>query len=248
MIVPTLEKQVLKDPYAYLSNLFSNRLASTSLLIVMGSSLRDEHLASAIRFRADELVVIVIGKGAADADARFAPNRTVALEASSEDFLLNCTQDLLRLVEHANVRRPVDELEEVVEQFAGEQRRLLAEISDLDEAEQRDLSDMRSGDPLTVLHALSNLRGKANETIIDATLELLGSTEADIRCAAAGTLGEVASKRAVETLARVALNDSSELVRIESALALNQIGTPEANTAFADYRSQRQEDGVDQLL
>lgn len=102
MIVPTLEKQVLKDPYAYLSNLFTDRLASTSLLVVMGSSLRDEHLASAIRFRADELVVLVVGKGAADAAARLTPNRTVSLEASSEDFLPDSTQDLLRLVEQAN--------------------------------------------------------------------------------------------------------------------------------------------------
>lgn len=248
IIVPTLEKQVLKDPYAYLSNLFSDRLASTSLLVVMGSSLRDEHLASAIRFRADELVVIVIGKGAADAAARLGPNRTVAVEASSEDFLLNCTQDLLRLVEQATVGPLVNELEGVVEQFAGEQRRLLAEIGDLDEAERRNLGEMRSGEPLTVLRALSNLRGKANETIIDATLKLLGSSETDIRCSAAGNLGVVASNKAVVLLAQRTLQDTSQLVRIESALALNQIGTPEANSALADYRSQRQEDGLDQLL
>ncbi len=152
------------------------------------------------------------------------------------------------MAEQADTGRPVDELAEIVEQFAGEQRRLLTEIGDLDEAERRDLGDMRSGDPLAVLRALSNLRGKANETIIEATLGLLGSSEADIRCAAAGNLGEVASKRAVDPLSQIALKDTSELVRIESALALNQIGTPEANTAFADYRSQRQEDGVDQLL
>lgn len=248
MIVPTLEKQVLHDPYAYLSNLFSDRLASASLLVVMGSSLRDEHLASAVRFRADELVVIVIGKGAADTAARLASNRTVALETSSDDFLLNCTQDLLRLVEQANAGPPVNQLEEAVEQFAGEQRRLLAEIGDLDEAERHDLGNMRSGDQLTVLRALSNLRGKANETIVDATLGLLGSSEADVRCAAAGNLGGVASTKAVEPLAHIALTDTSELVRIESALALNQIGTPESNAAFANYRSQRKEDGIDQLL
>jgi HEAT repeats/SIR2-like domain len=248
MIVPTLEKQVLKDPYAYLSNLFADRLASTTLLVVMGSSLRDEHLASAIRFRADDLMVTVIGKGAADAATRLAPNRTVALEASLEDFLLNCTQDLLRLVEQANVGRSVDELEEIVEQFAGEQRRLLAEIDDLNEAERRSLREMGSSEPLAVLRSLSDLRGKANETIIDATLRLLDSSEADVRCAAAGNLGAVASKRAVEPLAQIALQDSSELVRIESALALSQIGTPEANEAFADYRNKRPEDGVDQLL
>lgn len=248
MIVPTLEKQVLKDPYVYLSNLFSDRLASTSLLVVMGSSLRDEHLASSIRFRAGELVVLVIGKGAADAAARLASNRTVTVEASSEEFLLNCTHDLLQLAEQVDAGELVDELAEIVEQFAGEQRRLLTEIGDLDETERRDLGDMRSGDPLAVLRALSNLRGKANETIIDATLEVLGSGEADVRCAAAGNLGAVASKKAVEPLAQRALQDTSELVRIESALALNQIGTPEAKTAFADYRSQRQEDGVDQLL
>lgn len=107
---------------------------------------------------------------------------------------------------------------------------------------------MRSGEELAVLRALSKLRGKANETIIDATLGLLGSSEDDIRCTAAGNLGEVASEKAAEPLARTALEDPSQLVRIETALALNQIGTPEANAAFADYCNQRQGDGVDQLL
>lgn len=248
MIVPTLEKQVLKDPYAYLSNLFQDRLARTSLLIVMGSSLRDEHLASSIRFRADQLAVLVVGRDAQDAAARLASNRTVALEASSDDFLLNCTPALTQLLEAADAAQPVDELAVAVERFAEEQSDLLARIVELDDEARRSLGETRSTDPLTVLRALSGLRGKANETLTDATLGLLTHPDAEVRCAAAGNLGAAASTNTVEPLARVALEDPSDLVRIEAALALNQVGTPKAQAAFADYLARRPEDGVEELV
>ncbi|MCA1728947.1 MAG: hypothetical protein LC751_05925 [Actinobacteria bacterium] len=40
-------------------------------------------MASSIRFRADQPVVLVVGKGAENAAVRLAPNRTVALDASA---------------------------------------------------------------------------------------------------------------------------------------------------------------------
>ena len=210
------------------------RLARTSLLIVMGSSLRDEHLASSIRFRADQLVVLVVGRGAQNAAARLASNRTVALEAS-DDFLLNCTPALIQLLEAADAAQPVDELAVAVERFAEEQSDLLARIVELDDEARRSLGETRSADPLTVLRALSGLRGKANETLTDATLGLLTHPDAEVRCAAAGNLGAVAITNTVEPLARVALEDPSDLVRIDAALALNQVRTPKAQAAFADH-------------
>ncbi len=248
MIIPTLEKEVLREPYSHLAHLFSARLSHTSLLVVMGSSLRDEHLVSAIKYHATGLVVLVIGKGANVAANRLEGNRTVTLEASAQTFLNTCTRQLLQLVEMANQERSFEELSTLVEEFAGEQRRILSEIGDLDEAERRYLADLRSEEPSAVLPALSALRGKANRVLIDTTITLLNSPEEDVRCTAAGNLGTVASIKALEDLRRLALDDPVPLVRIETGLALNEIGTPEAKAALAAYQERHPEDRVKDLV
>ncbi len=248
MIIPTLEKEVLKNPYSHLAHLFSARLSRTALLVVMGSSLRDDHLVTAIRFHAPGLVVLVVGKGADEAANRLEGNRTIALEALAEDFLNNCTPQLLQLVQSADQELPPEELEKLSEEFAGEQRRILSEVGTLDEKDRRDLAGLRSEEPATVLPALSRLRGKASPTLIDATVALLASPDADVRCAAAGNLGTVASTAAVEPLKRLTLNDTIGLARIEAGLALNEIGTPEARAALTEYQKRHPEDRLDQLI
>lgn len=248
MIIPTLEKDVLGDPYSHLAHLFSARLSRTTLLVVMGSSLRDEHLISAIRYYADDLVVLVIGKGADEAANRLEGNRTFTLEASAEVFLDHSTRQLLQLVEKASEDYSFEELSTLVEEFAGEQRRMLSEIDDLDEEERRYLSALRSEVPSAVLPALSRLRGKANQILIDATISLLDSPEEVIRSTAAGNLGTVASTEALEPLRRLALDDPMPLVRIEAGLALHEIGTPEARAALEEYQERQPDDRLNQLL
>jgi hypothetical protein len=248
MIIPTLEKEVLRDPYSHLAHLFSARLSRTALLVVMGSSLRDEHLVSSIKFYGDRLVVLVIGMNADVAASRLEGNRTVALEASAEQFLRNSTPRLLDLVRSVPDHSSAEDLWRSVEEFAGEQRRVLSEIGDLDEEQRRSLADLRSGEPSVVLPALSRLRGKATPALLDATVALLDSPDADVRCAVAGNLGIVASTSAIGYLRRVALGDPNESVRIEAGLALNEIGTGEARAALEEYQVQHPEDSVGQLL
>lgn len=248
MIIPTLEKDVLRDPYSHLAHLFSARLSRTTLLVVIGSSLRDEHLVSAIRFYAARLVVLVIGKGADEAANRLEGNRTFTIEASADVFLNNCTRQLLRLVEMSNQGYSFEELSTLIDEFAGEQRRILSEIGDLDEEERRYLAALRSEEPSAVLPALSSLRGKANQILIEATITLLDSSEEVIRCTAAGNLGIVASIEALEPLRRLALHDSLPLVRIEAGLALNEMGTSEARAALAEYQELHPDDRLEDLL
>ena len=248
MIIPTLEKEVLRAPYAHLAHLFSDRLSRTALLVVMGSSLRDEHLVSS-RFRGGKLVVLVVGLNAAGAAGRLeGVNHTVALEASAENFLRNCTPQLLGLVQSADEDLSADELARATEEFAGEQRRVLSEIGGLDEEQRRSLTDLRDGELPLALRALSRLRGRSNRVLVDATVDLLGSSNADVRCAAAGNLGTVTSTDAVEPLKRAALDDPSELVRIESGLALNEIGTEEARSALSEYLERHADDRLEQLI
>jgi HEAT repeat protein len=161
----------------------------------------------------------------------------------------HCTRQLLRLVERASEGCSFDELSTLVEEFAGEQRRILSEIGDLDEEERRYLAGLRSEVPSAVLPALSRLRGKANQILIDATISLLDSPEEIIRCTAAGNLGTVASTEALEPLKRIALDDPMPLVRVEAGLALNEIGTPEARAALAEYQGgDHPDDRLDQLI
>jgi hypothetical protein len=72
------------------------------------------------------------------------------------------TRQLLQLVEKASEDYPFEELSTLVEEFAGEKRRMLSKIDDLDEEERRYLSALRGEAPSAVLPALSRLRGKAN--------------------------------------------------------------------------------------
>jgi HEAT repeats/SIR2-like domain len=248
MIIPTLEKEVLRDPYSHLAHLFSARLSRTALLVVMGSSLRDEHLVSSIRFYGAEMVVLVIDMNADGVANRLEGNRTIALEASAEEFLRNCTPQLLELVGSAAGYPSSEDLSRSVEEFAGEQRRVLSEIGNLDEEQRRDLTDLRSEDPHIVLPALSRLRGKSTPMLLDATIALLDALDADIRCAAASNIGTVASTAAIGRLRKVTLDDPNELVRIEAGLALNEIGTEEARAALKEYQERLPEDRVDQLL
>ena len=248
MIIPTLEKEVLRDPYSHLAHLFSTRLSRTALLVVIGSSLRDEHLISAIRYHRAGLVVLVIGKGADEAANRLESNRTIPLETSAQAFLTNCTAQLLQLVQAADQNRSYEELSTLVEEFAGEQRRVLAEIGDLDEEDRRHLADLRSEKPSAALTALSRLRGKGNQVLIDATIRLSDSPNEYVRSMAAGNLGTVASTEGLEALKRLALNDPVSLVRIEAGLALYEIGTPEAKAALAEYQERHSEDRLEDLI
>ena len=60
MVLPTLEKDALDDPYSYLMHTFTATLSRGGLVVTMGTSLRDKHLVSAMNFSSMKIVVLVI--------------------------------------------------------------------------------------------------------------------------------------------------------------------------------------------
>ena len=48
MVLPTLEKEALGDPYGHLNHLFVDTMARAKVVVAVGTSLRDKHLVSAI--------------------------------------------------------------------------------------------------------------------------------------------------------------------------------------------------------
>jgi hypothetical protein len=87
MIIPTLEKQTLGAPYNQLQNLFADSLSRARLLVVVGSSLRDDHLVGAVEFRRDSLTVLVVGRQSRETAQRLNGVVVASLEAECDSFL-----------------------------------------------------------------------------------------------------------------------------------------------------------------
>ena len=60
MVLPTLEKDTLGEPYSHLNHLFTEILSQTVLVVAVGTSLRDNHIVGAINFNADNVVVLLV--------------------------------------------------------------------------------------------------------------------------------------------------------------------------------------------
>ena len=65
MIIPTLEKTVLENPYSALLTVFSDALLQLKVLFVIGNSMRDEHIKNTIGARIEDLEVVLVNPDAA---------------------------------------------------------------------------------------------------------------------------------------------------------------------------------------
>ena len=52
MVLPTLEKETLDDPYGQLNHRFAEMMSGSRVVVAMGTSLRDNDLVSAINYNA----------------------------------------------------------------------------------------------------------------------------------------------------------------------------------------------------
>ena len=88
MIIPTLEKAILKRPYAGLLTQFSDALKEVSLFVVIGNSLRDDHLRNTVVERMRHLNVVLINPAARDQRGILDhPEATHAIPFGMEQFI-----------------------------------------------------------------------------------------------------------------------------------------------------------------
>lgn len=242
MIVPTLEKDALRRPYSHLLLRFNDALARTRVLVVLGSSLRDEHLVSTITYRAEDLVVLVIGRGASEAARRLGATRVVVLSASTEPFLRVGAGPLVELLDGLEETAEASDVQGAIEALARDLETRIGEWLALTDEQRVLVSRLDEDDWVVQLASLRGLRGVAHPEVVQKVRGMLGSQNRDVRVAAAGALGIARANDGVDRLLDLAVTDDDPGVRLEAALALSEIGTAAARAALEQRAERRPTD------
>ena len=228
MIIPTLEKQALGDPYIGLATRFTDVLKETRVLIVAGNSLRDRHIKAYIKERLPNLYVLLVSPSAGqNRQILDQPERTLALNAGFSEFLTLGGPGLLRLAQAAV--KATDDLgvRNGVEQFIAEvSRDVEDEAAILGDPElQRLWTDLQAGKVVTRISAVKALEQHPHPAIVRRLMAVLRvDPNAPVRVAAVDALVRLAGVEATEVLGDALVQDASPDVQMEAALALMHLG------------------------
>ena len=244
MVLPTLEKDALADPYGHLQNLFVDAMSRPSVVVAIGTSLRDELLVSAMKYRAKNIVVLIVDIDPRSAAGQIASVDSVTLPARAEDFLSVSADRLVGLFEKCVKESDRTTIARHVKEFASREYAEILQRSSMSDEQREALDIVRSDHSETsVLGALHRLHGIADESVINAVIVRSRHPNTDlVRKAAAGCLGLSGNPVAVSGLRAVAIEDQSSDVRLESYLALQRIGTREAEEVLGVARSKWRDD------
>ena len=234
MVLPTLEKDALGDPYGYLNHLFAERLAGTLFLVAVGTSLRDDHLVSSINYNSDKTVVLIVDLDPDAARARIPNVTSVQLRVDAAEFFKRSLGRLLGAIEECNGDEPQDEVRKLMEEFAVAEVRELGRGVTLTEEQRCALRCVVSSeDESEVVRAVEVLRGVGDEEVVGAVAKRWSPEgSVDVRKAVAACLGWSGTELGVSTLGRMAREEESPEVRLEAYLALESVGTTEAGGAI----------------
>ena len=244
MVLPTLEKEAMGDPYGHLMHVFSETLSRGGLVVAMGTSLRDEHLVSAMNFSKEKIVVLLIDSAPELAIGQMPNMRTVSLTADMSDCLRYLSLPLVKLAERCATISKNAELFDVVNEFAAEQRESLRISKGMSEEQRQQIEVLKQADgELNKLEAVWRLQGAHHPDIMNAMAACLTQEQSPaVRKAVAGCLGLGNSAESVDVLAELATQDESPDVRLESYLALLEIGGKKALSALEMAKNNWPED------
>ena len=244
MVLPTFEKNATGDPYGHLMHVFTETLSDGGLVVAMGTSLRDAHLVSAMNFNRKKIVVLVIDE-APDLAISEMPNvRTVSLKADMSECFKYFNLPLVELAERCAAIADSGELFDIVNKFSAEQSDLLRVSRGMSDEQRQQIDILRQADgQMSKLEAIRRLQGVRHPEIMSAVASCLTQeTLPAIRKAIAGCLGLSKNPEFIAALADLANLDHSPDVRLESYLALQEIGGKAAMDALAVAKGSWPED------
>ena len=240
MVLPTLEKETLDDPYGQLNHRFVEMMSRSQVVVAIGTSLRDKDLVSALNYNSEERVVLLVDVEPSVARERINGIRCVTLKANARDFLVVSTDRLVELLDSCAREEHRDSVLRMVEDFAKNELGTIAQWASMN-TEQRDALDIlqTSSAESRKVEALRVLRGVGDPGVVEAVSRLcVSSGSPTIRKAAAGCLGLSGSSQAVGALREHTLNDPLPDVRLEGYLALRELGFEEGLVALDAARGQ----------
>ena len=229
MVLPTLEKETLDDPYGQLNHRFAEMMSRSKIVVAIGTSLRDNDLVSALNYSGRNSVLLLVDTEPSVARNRIANLTCVTLRASGKDFLAVSTKRLIRLLSECSEEDEHGAIVRKVEDFADKEIRALSQWASLSDDQRLALSVVqRASGESNTMKSIQLLRGLADAGVVEAVSKLCKTSESPlIRKAAAGCLGLSGSRLAVAALSECAVNDPSPDVRLEGYLALVELGGEE---------------------
>lgn len=235
MVLPTLEKDALGDPYGHLHNLFVESISRTKLVVTIGTSLRDAQLVSAINYSAPSVVVLLVDTDPDSAATRIPSVSNVKLRASADEFLSISFDRLVELIETCAKESDMSSIKRHVINYAKCEAEEILHRSAMS-GDQRDALDVVvAGDgEANLLVALHRLHGVAQSNVVDAVIARALVPNVDsVRKAATGCLGLIEGATAMNALSKIATGDPSPDVRLEAYLSLQRMEAVEAADALA---------------
>ncbi|MHB8422276.1 MAG: SIR2 family protein [Leptospirales bacterium] len=224
MIIPTLEKVMLKQPYAGLLTQFSDALKEIDIFVVIGNSLRDDHLRNTVVARSLSLNIVLVNPAACDQTSIVGHSEaTHAVPLGIEEFIDIGLDPFDRLLDELS-KMPADEHKLRIASFAAELAALSDESRGMTEDERAQLGILKNGPIETKLDVLRSA-GQSPHLAIVAEVRALALSSGDdtVRIAAIDALVDARGADAAEVLGEIVCAATSLPVRAEAALALQTL-------------------------
>ncbi len=225
MIIPTLEKTVLQIPYATLLTTFSDALLSMDLLIVIGNSMRDEHIRNTIAARLRGLYVVLVNPQADGQVSLFGDGEKVqAMPIGMEDFI-RIGIPKLRQMSSEGLRSSVwGNSGDDVRAFVQEVLSGVDSVDGMSIEDRQVLERLRSGSSSERIEVMNGIGGEAHKEVILQLRNIAkeGSTESE-QIGAVDALAEVGDMGSIDLLLEVVDESPTLAVKAEAILALKQI-------------------------
>jgi NAD-dependent SIR2 family protein deacetylase len=232
MIIPTLEKAILKSPYVGLLTQFSDSLRDTDFFVVIGNSLRDDHLRNTVaeRARAGSLQIILVNPAAADqVDIVGRPDVTHALPIGIDEFI-EFGLDSLNALLNEQATAAGGARGAAIRAYVESVNTRARQSKSMSSEDQRILASLNSGIQESQLAALSAINGSSDSALIDLVRRIVvDGVEESVRVAAIDALVLARGSDSAEILSEIVQKPGSLPVRAEAALALRSLdGAPAA--------------------
>lgn len=225
MIIPTLEKAVLKQPYAGLLTQFSDALNEVDVFVVIGNSLRDDHLRNTVIARMSRLNLVLVNPSSRDqlsiADR---PAATHAVPLGIEQFIDFGLEPFRRLLTDLDAS-PQEGRPAQIAAFAEQLADMADQRQGMSMEDGNRLLGLQSGSVERQLAVLTSTDRTVHPLLVDEVRNLaLNATDDTVRIAAIDALVDARGPDSAQVLSGIVRASGSLAVRAEAALALQSLG------------------------
>ena len=224
MIIPTLEKVVLQNPYATLLTEFSDALRETQVLIVIGNSMRDEHIRNTIGTRSDGLEIILVNPQPDGYSSVFGDGAHVhLLPIGMEEFIDVGIPMLIDALGRHSLEEE-GEFGQMAKSYVVQVARAVKETSEMSEEDRRLVERLKTSSQDEKIHMMRQIGDTAHKEVVAIVRKGArdGVSEAE-RIAAIDALVSLGDVHSVDLLFEIAGEASSLTERAEAVLAAKAI-------------------------